>query len=481
MTEIPENRCGETFSGMQHYNNSKEIAGCCCRETLADNGKCAWHAHQNNTTKKSFQALADSRVPSALREITDPYGEILDWATFGKTNLKDDFSFSDISLRNAHFYKTNLEGCDFSGADLKDAYLYDSNLQNADLSNTDLRGADLTKADLAGADLSGSKLNNADLTNANLNEADLKDAICDNTDFSSANLSGADIWEIQYIHDVDFRNADMTNADLGYLWLNSSNFEGADLSGANFESASLRGTNFKGANMSKTNLRSSYLQKANFEDIKIDDPSNVHVNSKTDITYSVRSVLNIFKDFKLQHLYWSGFRHSPIFSRYTWRWDRRARGYERLRQVFRIKSLEKQQRTLHSYQRRARAKEALRDYRIVGWFGNYLSRFLTGHGVNVFRVLLWSLLILIIPGYWYSLIDTVANESLVGGPFYYSVVTFVTAPPTPLPENIPGSVELVGHSISRDAISRWVVLLQTYIGTVLIVLLGYVLGNRDTI
>jgi len=114
----------------------------------------------------------------------------------------------------------------------------------------------------------------------------------------------------------------------------------------------------------------------------------------------------------------------------------------------------------------------------VQWIGNYLSRALTGHGVRVSRVLLWTALVLLAPWYWYGLVEGWTGDSLRGGPLYYSVVTFVTSPPHPIPA-VDGTVDLFPFAVDRGSLIRAVVLFQTYAGTALIVLLGYVLGNRD--
>ena len=228
----------------------------------------------------------------------------------------------------------------------------------------------------------------------------------------------------------------------------------ADLSGANLRRADLSGADLDGADLFK-------IECANLD---IEDVSEVSVTSRTRI--SRRIPLR------------SGFRHRPFRGESPSHWDGRARGYEKLRKVFREKGLDEHHRTLYAYQRRARAKEALRSRRPVQWLGNYFSRILTGHGVRVSRVFLWTALVLLAPWYWYGLVEGWTGDSLQGGPLYYSVVTFVTAPPGPLPE-AGGRVDLFLTAVDRGTLSRAVVLIQTYAGTALIVLLGYVLGNRD--
>jgi hypothetical protein len=102
------------------------------------------------------------------------------------------------------------------------------------------------------------------------------------------------------------------------------------------------------------------------------------------------------------------------------------------------------------------------------WIGGVLSRLLTGYGTRPTFVLGWTGLILILTTAWFELGPV--PSGLEGGPLYYSVVTFVTSPPHPIQE-----VGEVGM------ITEIIVLLETYIGTTLTVLLGYVLGNRERV
>lgn len=80
----------------------------------------------------------------------------------------------------------------------------------------------------------------------------------------------------------------------------------------------------------------------------------------------------------------------------------------------------------------------------------------------------WTAAILAVTTVVYAL-GPAPSEGWDGGALYYSVVTFVTSPPHPPPtaEGLPTGV------------IRTVVLLETYLGTALIILLGYVLSNRD--
>jgi len=248
-------------------------------------------------------------------------------------------------------------------------------------------------------------------------------------------------------------------------WPSDRRLDGAFLVEADFKGSDFSGADLGDADLSDTTLDGADLFKIECANLEIEDVSEVSVTSRTRISRRIPVR--------------SGFRHRPtVPDGSSEHWDGRARGYERLRKVFREKGLDEHHRTLYSYQRRARAKEALRSRRPVQWIGNYLSRALTGHGVRVSRVLLWTALVLLAPWYWYGLVEGWTGDSLRGGPLYYSVVTFVTSPPHPIPA-VDGTVDLFPFAVDRGSLIRAVVLFQTYAGTALIVLLGYVLGNRD--
>jgi hypothetical protein len=98
--------------------------------------------------------------------------------------------------------------------------------------------------------------------------------------------------------------------------------------------------------------------------------------------------------------------------------------------------------------------------------GGTLSRFLTGYGTRPLYVLFWTAAIVLVTTTLFAFGPAPAN-GWEGGPLYYSVVTFVTAPPHP--------------PMGAGVVTRAVVLLETYMGTALIVLLGYVLGTRERV
>lgn len=98
--------------------------------------------------------------------------------------------------------------------------------------------------------------------------------------------------------------------------------------------------------------------------------------------------------------------------------------------------------------------------------GGTLSRWLTGYGTRPSYIFLWTMCIVVGTTVLFALGPKPVG-GWEGGPLYYSVVTFVTSPPHP--------------PRGAGTVTRAVVLGETYFGTALIVLLGYVLGTRERI
>ncbi len=101
-----------------------------------------------------------------------------------------------------------------------------ADLQGADLERANLTGADLPRANLMRVNLTGTALSRANLYRANL---------------CRANLSRGRLWQANLreanLEEADFTQADLTGANLTGARLVGTNFERADIDGANFRQA----------------------------------------------------------------------------------------------------------------------------------------------------------------------------------------------------------------------------------------------------
>ena len=95
----------------------------------------------------------------------------------------------------------------------------------------------------------------------NLSGADLRVADLRGADLSGADLSGADLSGAN-LSGANLRGADLSYANLSDANLSDANLRAADLSDANLRSANLSGANLSGADLSGANLRSAKLYSA---------------------------------------------------------------------------------------------------------------------------------------------------------------------------------------------------------------------------
>jgi hypothetical protein len=243
--------------------------------------------------------------------------------------------------------------------------------------------------------------------------------------------------------DQDFSGEEMRGADFSGQDLSFSDFSGATLDEADFSNADLWGSDFSGANLAAANLSGAKLLGVKF--------SNITLNRSTQIEIDVNAVKQEYKEWVVD------------FEK-TQMWGAIARMYHEIKTSYSENGLVGLARRYHLKERWARRREAkaqgdLRGY--SAWAGSLLSRIVTGYGVQLRWTAALMLVVYLVSAAVYWLAGMGAGESL-----YYSIVTFTTAPPSPPPNSI---------------VTEAVAMCETFGGTLLIVILGYVLGNRERI
>ncbi len=141
-------------------------------------------------------------------------------------------------------------------------------------------------------------------------------------------------------------------------------------------------------------------------------------------------------------------------------WAQIARSYHDLKIAFSKQGLVGKARKHYRLEREARGREARANGGIDGYtayLGSLLSRYMTGYGVGPLRVLLFA-------GQLFLLATLVYWDAGISNFWYYSAVTFVGTPPEP----------------PVSSIVKLVAVVESFLGTALTVLLGYVLGNRES-
>ncbi|MCD2204025.1 pentapeptide repeat-containing protein [Halobacterium sp. KA-6] len=347
----------------------------------------------------------------------------------------------------------DLSESNLSEAELPGANLSEANLRSADLSNTNLSEAELSNAYLFDVDLSSALLQHADLSEADIRSADLSEAFLGYADLSSASLGGTTLSGSNLVRadltSASLLDADLSKADLHNATLSDANFRNAILSDANLRKATFSDANLRNATLSGSDLTRSNLKNALLWDTLLSD---ILVSRNTDFSRPRKRLADFAKD-----------EETDTPSNLADYWDVVARTNHELRTVYSDNGLLSKARNARVRERHARRKEALHDDTQRGTaaaIGSLISRWTTGYGVKLLPVVGVMLALFFGSTIVYSNTGMSVAESL-----YYSVVTFTTSPPNP-PE--PGLMRLVAA-------------VETFLGTTMIVFLGYVLGAREQV
>lgn len=389
-----------------------------CYRDMVDEEHCYWHRKEH-----AKEPLNDD---SPVRVIPD--------------------NLDDASLKNADLTNADLSDVSLRNADLSDAILSDAVLTNADLTDADLTDAILTDADLTNAILTDAELNDTDLTDADLTDAIFTDASLRNADLTDTIFTDASLWDAD-LTDASLWHANLIDASLRNANLTAANFQSADLADANLQNvdfidADLQDANFTGVNLGGANLTGA--------DLRNSDIKGSTVNGETKF----------------------GSRLPGWSSNMT----AHARAYHGLRVEISREGYDRLARDLYVLEQKARTRAAFPRGPIT-FFGGLLSGLLTGYGVRPRRVFLSTTFLIALTTLWFNLAGVVyegwnTTYELLGfqlrtGSLHYSVVTFVTSPPHP-PQ-------------STDLLTNLFVTVETYLGTVLTLLLGYTLSNRSRV
>jgi hypothetical protein len=179
------------------YTGEHGSESCCYRETWGERERCVWHEDAADDETKPVEQLQATRAPNEVRELNGKPRELLDGADVREVNFPPETDFSGVSLRDADMAEVNLRRATLSGANLTDATLVDADLRHADLSGADCWEAELSDIHLGGADLRGADLHESDCSDAILRGADLHGANLEGAFFARADLFDATLTETQ--------------------------------------------------------------------------------------------------------------------------------------------------------------------------------------------------------------------------------------------------------------------------------------------
>ena len=427
----------------------------CVRETLPDADRCAWHAAPDETEHKSIETLRDARVPAEIRT-EEELNESLDGAVLAGVEIRDELNLSGTLFRGANLSGTDLTHANLSEANVRDADLSKANLTGADLSKADFTAADLSEVKLIFTDLLDVNLTLASLSEADLTGADLPEAYLSFSDLSNANLTGADL------DDTNLSEADLTGADLSEADLEDTNLSEADLTGVNLSEADLTSADFLNTNIGHATLTGAEFANAELSNLTVDCGTTADELAEPEPL----SPLSAFQrdepdgDENESNSDQNETETNPDNETSSNDWDRTARAYHDLKTEFHNNGFVVKARQLHIRERRARRRETAVE---EGWFSRqhltqFVSGLFTGYGVGVWRLVGTMTALFAISTVTYALAG-------VADPLTYSTITFATSPPRPT-----GSLPIWARLVAN---------VETFVGTLLIVSLGFVLGNRE--
>lgn len=437
---------------------------CCHRDVWNETGRCIWHAE---TDEKPVNELVTARA-------REPARTVLDGAVLRGVELGDRISFQGCRLVGADLSAADVRGADFSGATLAYAHLEATNLREADLSeaillranlaNADIWHADLSDADCRYADLAEAELFYSDLSGANLAHAALWRAGLNDATLSGADLSG-------YLHDAllaraDLSDADLRNADLSVAHLSGADFSGADLSGADLRWAYLENTNVAGIRMNQgTNFspRNEWLaqlrREGHAEILKLPYVGPL-------VVYLLTLVENIawyLHEFSERGIYETDILLDENLE--ASRQNDLAVMYHSLGQTALESGLIGKARKLRIWERRARRKEAFARRNWRSWAGSLASWLVMGHGISLRRITASIVFIIFLCAGVFWTADISGSETFVRA-LDYSLTSFT------------GIGRSSGLPTTQPA--RAIVILESFVGVLFSVLLGYVLATRDS-
>ncbi len=397
--------------------------------------------------------------------------EVLDGA-HGGLNLRER-DLSGASLRSANLSRANFTGANLSDAACPGIDLSYARLESAQLARADLAGASLKFAKAGEASFCEALLEDAVMTGAKLRFADFGNAILDGAD-----LSGADLWGAKFRNAAAdralFRNAQLDESSLANADLAGTDFSGAtlrraDLSHARLQNANLRdvvldGANLSGANLSGASLPNLSLSNCNLANVRFAGAwldrtrmrarqlqGSVGEEASGDLQAALDSYVVLERNFE----------SLGTSDDASWAYLRRRRVGRKLHGM-QVAAHWKQQ------QRRSAVAHALL------WFGDVMAEWLCDYGESLYRVARAFLVILITFAALYWLTGSLRpREDLpVLHPFtpvnylIFSLDSMTTVGTSEVALRPKGELGILLSS------------LQTVIGTILLGLLGFVLGAR---
>jgi uncharacterized protein YjbI with pentapeptide repeats len=387
----------------------------------------------------------------------------LDWSN---ADLKK-FNFENSRLSN------NLKPANFSGANLEKANLTNTILRCANFNSSNSSNANFRKATLNWTTFIKARLNEANFEEANLFEvnmskayiikvnlkkslmiiSNLQEASIDESTFEGADLSQAK-FEKAHGSNVNFKNANLFKANLEEVEITESDFREANLEEINASSANFYNANFEGANLYKAHLMFADLRRVNLRKTDLAgtflDYAELYgcIFNESNLEFAYITEENIYEinEKKFKKLLFGKKKRNYVysqdeeneFSRYKRIFEEKRRFlvasdvYRNIKNTLHQNGAYDRESEYHYKEQRALTKHYRKTKRYWSWFKNFIFETLCGYGEKLFRVVLWTLIIILAFGIFYHISSGImpnptSTTRLYWTDYYYfSILTFTT-------------------------------------------------------
>lgn len=263
----------------------------------------------------------------------------------------------------------------------------------------------------------------------------------------SISFNGAEFIADEY--DAKFTAMSFRNYGDGHIDFRNTTFKSDGRGEIDFWAAKLTNGDFRNADFGETNLREVELTGADLRGANVKD---VSVSGST-------TCKRLYEPQKPDIPEWSKDSNARVHAA---RWSGTAQTYHDLKTVFSNHGLVSKARSMYLQERRARRLEIkVANGRFnPQYLGSRLSQIFTGYGVQIQNLVFWMLTLFIFSTVMY--VNTGVRDTLMAN-ISYSVLAFTVAPP-----EVPEGVWM-----------QFMMMIETFFGTLSTVLLGYILGNRE--
>jgi len=234
-------------------------------------------------------------------------------AKFHGSELKGT-DFTSAYLEEVIFRGGNIDDAIFTSAQMQDCDFESASVQESDFCYSVLSDSIFTDCNLSRTDFSHADLSSTDFTDCSATEAEFTDIDGLNCDFQSTSVPYSDFSEAYLRHsgfknataiNTDFSGSEASHADFSHASLDEATFRNSQLRHATFQDSTLCRANFEDVDLRGGNLDNTSLVGTVFEDVLLDEDSNIgeiKEDSPEDAVTVYRKIIRLLKENSLDYL-----------------------------------------------------------------------------------------------------------------------------------------------------------------------------------